>query len=75
MSNKYFKHMRTIQEIKVNAGAINDARFDEDYPLVKVRKARVRHNLPDAWNDIPAIGIVAGKITGSSSIVKTHVTS
>lgn len=53
MSNKYFKHMRTIQEIKVNAGAINDARFDEDYPLVKVRKARVRHNLPDAWNDIP----------------------
>jgi len=43
------RHMKTTQEIRANVGLEIDARIEA--VKVRIRAARSKHNLPNAWDD------------------------
>lgn len=49
MSN-WWRHMKTTQEIRTNEGAAMDFRIEN--LCIKIRAARLKHNLPNAWDDV-----------------------
>lgn len=50
--NHYFRHLKTINEIKQNQQLFADVRT-EDIPYSISKMNRMRRHIPDSWEDYP----------------------
>lgn len=48
---RYYRHMKTMSEIRQNVGLEEDQKDIEDFP-VRVKNRKKRKNLPTLWDDI-----------------------